>query len=68
VSGIFHEDSEFCILPTKNINKSRRITKDEYMTAQEIVGKYQKQKKEAESGVVGETGEAIVLENGGISN
>ena len=67
VSGVFHEDSEFCILPTKNINKSRRITKDEYMTAQEIVAKYQKQKKEAESGVAGETGEATVSESGGIS-
>jgi hypothetical protein len=38
------------------------------MTAQEIVGKYQKQKKEAESGVVGEIGEATGSESGGISN
>lgn len=43
VSGIFHEDSEFCILPTKNVNKNRKITKEEFMVAQEIVGKFQKQ-------------------------
>jgi hypothetical protein len=43
VSGIFNEDSEFCILPTKNVNKNRKITKEEFMVAQEIVGKYQKQ-------------------------
>jgi hypothetical protein len=47
VSGIFHEDSEFCILPTKNVNKNRKITKEEFMVAQEIVGKYQKQSAEA---------------------
>jgi hypothetical protein len=43
VSGIFNEDSDFCILPTKNIDKNRKITKDELMIAQEIVSKYQKQ-------------------------
>ena len=45
VSGIFNEDSEFCILPTKNVNKNRKITRDEYMVAQEIVSKYQKQQQ-----------------------
>jgi hypothetical protein len=46
VSGVFNEDSEFCILPTKNINKNRKITRDEYMVAQEIISKYQKQQTE----------------------
>lgn len=43
VSGIFNEDSDFCILPTKNVDKNRKITKEEFMVAQEIVSKYQKQ-------------------------
>lgn len=55
VSGIFHEDSEFCILPTKNINKNRKITKEEFMVAQEIVGKYQKQSMAQPTQVPNET-------------
>jgi hypothetical protein len=55
VSGIFHEDSEFCILPTKNVNKNRKITKEEFMVAQEIVGKYQKQSMAQPTHVPNET-------------
>lgn len=43
VSGIFHEDSKYCILPIKN-NEKRVITKSEYEIAKEIVTKYEKQK------------------------
>ena len=43
VSGIFHEDSEFCILPTKNVDKKRKIKKEEYLVAQEIINKYNRQ-------------------------
>jgi hypothetical protein len=44
ISGIFNEDSKFCLLPnTLIINKKKVITKEQYMVAQEIVNKYQNQ-------------------------
>lgn len=44
VSGIFNEDSKFCLLPnTLIIYKKKVITKEQYMVAQEIVNKYQNQ-------------------------
>lgn len=45
VSGIFHEDSPYCILPTKDIDKNHRITKEEFTIAQEIITKYQRQQQ-----------------------
>jgi hypothetical protein len=59
VSGIFHEDSEYCILPTRNVNKNRKITKDEFMSAQEIVAKYQKQNVAPAPQAVVETAHAV---------
>ena len=44
VSGIFNEDSQYCILP--NANDPRKITKQEYNYAQSILEKYHKQLKE----------------------
>ena len=44
VSGLFNEDSKYCILP--NVNDPRNINKQEYYYAQSIVEKYHKQLKE----------------------
>lgn len=43
VSGIFHEESKYCVLPTNTKNK-QKINKDEYIAAKQIVSKYEKQK------------------------
>ena len=46
VSGIFNEDSKYCLIPNSLIiNKNRKIKKEEYLVAQEIVNKYHKQRK-----------------------
>jgi hypothetical protein len=42
VSGIFNEDSKYCILPGRD---NRRITKEDYHYAQSIMDKYNKQLK-----------------------
>ncbi len=42
VSGIFNEDSKYCILPGRD---NRRITKEDYHYAQSIIDKYNKQLK-----------------------
>lgn len=43
VTGIFNEESKYCILPHKKDDK-RNISKVEYTIAKEIVDKYEKQK------------------------
>jgi hypothetical protein len=47
VSGIFNEDSKYCILPM--VNDPRKINKQEYHYAQSIIEKYHKQLKEPEN-------------------
>ncbi len=42
VSGIFNEDSKYCILPGRN---NRKITKEDLHYAQSIIDKYNKQSK-----------------------
>jgi hypothetical protein len=42
VSGIFNENSKYCILPVNN-NVNNKITKEEYVYAQSIVNKYHQQ-------------------------
>jgi hypothetical protein len=42
VSGIFNEDSKYCILPGRN---NRKITKEDLHYAQSIIDKYNKQNK-----------------------
>ena len=44
ISGIFNEDSKYCILPNVECNP-RKITKEEYHYAQNILEKYHKQIK-----------------------
>ena len=44
VSGIFNEDSKYCILPSGS--DPRRITKEDYTYAQSIIDKYNKQQKQ----------------------
>ncbi len=46
VSGIFNEDSKYCILPM--VNDPQKITKKEYHYAQSIVEKYNKQLRDNE--------------------
>jgi hypothetical protein len=41
VSGIFNENSKFCILPIKRQNN--KITKEEFIYAQSVVNKYHQQ-------------------------
>jgi hypothetical protein len=43
VSGIFNEDSSYCLLPRKY--NAAKITKEEYHYAQTIIEKYHKQLK-----------------------
>lgn len=46
VSGLFNENSKYCILPIKTKPKEVKITKEEYDLAQSIVQKYNKQIQE----------------------
>ncbi len=46
VSGIFNEDSKYCILPM--VNNPNKINKKEYHYAQSIVEKYNKQLRDNE--------------------
>ena len=46
ISGIFNEDSKYCILPGRN---NRKITKEDYHYAQNIMEKYQKQNRKQEN-------------------
>ena len=41
VSGIFNEESKYCVLPQSTIDK-KEITRDEYYTAKKIVDRYEK--------------------------
>ena len=43
VSGVFHEESKFCLIPKNVLNKNKLISKQEYIYAQEVVKKYEKQ-------------------------
>ena len=44
VSGIFNEESKYCVLPNKVIEK-KEITRDEYITAKKIVDRYEQTNK-----------------------
>lgn len=46
VSGIFNEDSKYCILPGRD---NRKITKEDYHYAQSIIDKYNRQIKKQQS-------------------
>ena len=54
VSGIFNEDSKYCILPNVECNP-RKITKEEYHYAQTILEKYHKQLKKNQNGTASES-------------
>ncbi len=43
VSGLFHEDSKYCVLPSAKDSK-KNVTKEEYHYAQTIVDKFNRQK------------------------
>ena len=43
VTGLLHEESNYCLIPKSKIGNNR-ITKNEYLMAQQIVNKYEKQK------------------------
>lgn len=46
VSGLFNENSKYCILPIKTKPQEIRISKEEFDLAQSIVQKYNKQKNQ----------------------
>ena len=43
VSGIFHEESKFCMIPQSVLNKNKLVSKEEYLYAQRVVKKYENQ-------------------------
>ena len=43
VTGFFHEESKYCILPKDKLNKNVSITKTQYLNAKEIIKYYEKQ-------------------------
>ena len=52
VSGIFNEDSKYCIIPKAKEKNNTKITKVEYSLAQEVIKKYERQKKKEEHELV----------------
>ena len=44
VTGLFNEESKYCILPKDIIGNKKKITKNEYLMAKQIVNIYEKQK------------------------
>jgi hypothetical protein len=45
VSGLFNENSKYCILKKETFRNNKKISKEEYLKAKRIVEKYEKQKK-----------------------
>ena len=45
VTGLFHEESNYCLLSKNNINKKTKITKDDYLIAKQVVEVYEKRQK-----------------------
>ena len=43
VTGLFNEESNYCILPKDKLGNKKNITKNEYLTAKQIVTLYEKQ-------------------------
>jgi hypothetical protein len=43
VTGFFHEESKYCILPKDKLNKNISITKTQYLNSKEIIKYYEKQ-------------------------
>lgn len=43
ITGFFHEESKYCILPKDELNKNVSITKTQYLNAKEIIKYYEKQ-------------------------
>lgn len=45
VSGLFNEDSKYCILKKDTFTNKKEITKTDYIKAKRVVEKYEKRKK-----------------------
>ena len=43
VSGIFHEESKFCMIPKSVLNKQNVVSKQEYLYAEQIIKKYKQE-------------------------
>jgi hypothetical protein len=43
VSGVFHEESKFCMIPKSVLNNKTLVSKQEYNYAKEIIAKYEKE-------------------------
>lgn len=44
VTGLFNEESNYCILPKDKLGNKKKINKHEYLIAKQIVNIYEKQK------------------------
>jgi hypothetical protein len=45
VTGLFNEESIYCILPKDKLGNKKKISKNEYLMAKQIVNIYEKQQK-----------------------
>ena len=46
ITILLHEESKYCVIPKNKRGQNINITKDEYLTAQEIIKHYEKQEKD----------------------
>lgn len=44
VTGLLHEDSDYCVLSKEKLKSKNKIKKNEYLKAKEIVENFEKQK------------------------
>jgi len=45
VTGFFNEDSKYCVIPKDKVGNTKKISKDEYLMAKQIVQQFENQKK-----------------------
>ena len=45
VTGLFNEESNYCILPKDKLGNKKKISKHEYLMAKQIVNIYEKQQR-----------------------
>lgn len=45
ITGLFHEESNYCLLSKNKINKKTKISKDDYLIAKQVTEIYEKRQK-----------------------
>ena len=43
VTGLFNEESKYCVIPKDKVGNKKRILKDEYLMAKQIIKQYENQ-------------------------